>query len=86
MSPALRRGLANHVLDAIFHEVLWESGRVELRQWLAQPELGFFTLKGEVGPGKQPELNFLVRKHIPPNNSYVESGWGWQVNSSSLGD
>jgi hypothetical protein len=85
LTPGLQRALANHVLGTLFYEVVWEA-RKEPRKWFLQPQLGFLRLRGEVGPGKQPELYFLLRERIPPNNSYRETGWGWLVNSSSLGE
>jgi len=58
---------------------------------LVSPERGFFRLKGEVGPGQRPALDFYIIWKTPPKNpgegprTWV-ANWGWIVNPSILGN
>lgn len=58
---------------------------------LVSPERGFFRLKGEVGPGQRPSLDFFIVWKTPAKNpgagprTWIDN-WGWIVNPSILGN
>lgn len=85
LEPEWQRRLANILFE---RTVLFNmrSALVEARPpgWLVAPERGVFLLKGPVGKGKRPMLQFLVPRERSGDRVTYDM-WGWIINSSSLG-
>jgi hypothetical protein len=80
LEPDTRRRLANVAFDYHFAPLLADFTRSGWPPWWkVAPEQGRLVLKGEVGPGMHPFLEFQVQR--PDGN--IDS-WGWYVGTSSL--
>jgi hypothetical protein len=76
MPASLQQEVANWILD--FHIYPHWSEIQQMGWWLVEPEKGYFTLEGELGPGKNPLLSFSARRPDGKVNS-----WGYFANTSS---